>query len=348
MALSDIEKARRNPSVFNKSLRVLDGRDEQLISPCLGLSKICHSDFLAGSPDEILSEKIETDFPRILEKEPLQIEVDRFLGKYFPKKRRIEIYYRAIQRVSERIGVKFSDLFSVVRVHEWAHAIFHLGVPLYSQNTANSLPDDFPIQKDWRSFRRNRTTRFLKTDSVLHEKIAQGLTYKFARDRSLVSGDRDNKELLAAYLKLEEIQSPKYQLSGEEKDIASRIVSWVDVIDHENEAHPRAETIFFFPDEPIDCGAFSVDEHNGKDGSENLLEFQVHRIEKGSVSFVIHPNDHEPPHVHVRCPDQEASIRIDSGEILAGSIKGKLLKPATRWITKNRDELMEKWDGRNS
>lgn len=49
------------------------------------------------------------------------------LGEYLPNLRRIIVYTGMCRRVSEKIGVPYDELVAVVRLHEEAHAVTHLG-----------------------------------------------------------------------------------------------------------------------------------------------------------------------------------------------------------------------------
>lgn len=53
--------------------------------------------------------------------------------------------------------------------------------------------------------------------------------------------------------------------------------------------------------------------------------------------------DHNPPHVHVVTDDREARMRIDTGEIIAGSLPTNVARNARRWLAANRDFAMDKW-----
>jgi len=50
------------------------------------------------------------------------------------------------------------------------------------------------------------------------------------------------------------------------------------------------------------------------------------------------------PHFHARYAEDEASIEIDTFEILAGSLPPRALKLVTEWATAHHDELRANWD----
>jgi Domain of unknown function (DUF4160) len=52
---------------------------------------------------------------------------------------------------------------------------------------------------------------------------------------------------------------------------------------------------------------------------------------------------HHLPHLHAEYGDDEASISIEEGEVLAGSLPRKQLKLVQAWIELHKDELMADW-----
>jgi hypothetical protein len=54
--------------------------------------------------------------------------------------------------------------------------------------------------------------------------------------------------------------------------------------------------------------------------------------------------DHPPPHFHARCGGEEATVLIASGEILAGSLPGRVLGLVREWprITARNSKLTGK------
>jgi hypothetical protein len=53
--------------------------------------------------------------------------------------------------------------------------------------------------------------------------------------------------------------------------------------------------------------------------------------------------DHAPPHFHVRYGNERASIRIDDGEILDGSLERRALRLVDEWRMLHLAELQEEW-----
>jgi hypothetical protein len=53
---------------------------------------------------------------------------------------------------------------------------------------------------------------------------------------------------------------------------------------------------------------------------------------------------HHLPHIHVRYQGDEASIAIDDGVVLEGTVPAKQLKMIQAWIEIHKEELMVDWE----
>lgn len=53
---------------------------------------------------------------------------------------------------------------------------------------------------------------------------------------------------------------------------------------------------------------------------------------------------HHLPHIHIRYQDNNASVSIDDGNILEGTLPNKQLKMVQAWIEIHREELMVDWE----
>lgn len=53
---------------------------------------------------------------------------------------------------------------------------------------------------------------------------------------------------------------------------------------------------------------------------------------------------HHLPHIHIRYAGAKASIAIEDGRILAGSVPSKQLKLVQAWIEIHKDELFADWE----
>ena len=59
-------------------------------------------------------------------------------------------------------------------------------------------------------------------------------------------------------------------------------------------------------------------------------------------------SDHAPPHFHVHYAEFEAHVRIDTLELLRGSLPRRAHALVLEWAALHRAELMEDWDLCNS
>jgi len=78
--------------------------------------------------------------------------------------------------------------------------------------------------------------------------------------------------------------------------------------------------------------------------SPNKLVLLVARIK--NIHFEIRPNDHNPPHFHVKINGGEynASYSIDMLENLAGRLPNHLEREVLKWAKENQTLLMQTWD----
>jgi len=53
---------------------------------------------------------------------------------------------------------------------------------------------------------------------------------------------------------------------------------------------------------------------------------------------------HHQPHIHVFAGDEDASIAIHDGRVLAGSLSSKNLWLVRHWMTQHRAALIEAWE----
>lgn len=54
-------------------------------------------------------------------------------------------------------------------------------------------------------------------------------------------------------------------------------------------------------------------------------------------------NEHSPPHFHAKYGEEQASLRIDNGEILEGSLGRRALRLVQEWRALHHAELHEDW-----
>lgn len=54
-------------------------------------------------------------------------------------------------------------------------------------------------------------------------------------------------------------------------------------------------------------------------------------------------NDHAPPHFHARYGEFEATIEINTLEIIQGQLPRRALNLVTEWAMMHREELLNDW-----
>ncbi|MCC6535410.1 MAG: DUF4160 domain-containing protein [Burkholderiales bacterium] len=61
------------------------------------------------------------------------------------------------------------------------------------------------------------------------------------------------------------------------------------------------------------------------------------------IVIAMYYNDHAPAHFHAKYGGEQASIAIDSGEVLEGSLSTRALRLVEEWRTLHRAELLDDW-----
>lgn len=61
------------------------------------------------------------------------------------------------------------------------------------------------------------------------------------------------------------------------------------------------------------------------------------------IIVAMYYNDHAPPHFHAKYGGGLASIRIDNGEILEGSLSPRALRLVEEWRILHQSELFDDW-----
>ncbi|CAO3411716.1 DUF4160 domain-containing protein [Azospirillum largimobile] len=67
----------------------------------------------------------------------------------------------------------------------------------------------------------------------------------------------------------------------------------------------------------------------------------------GKVVIRIYGNDHLPPHFHVKGPEFDALVSIETFEVIAGDLPAAARKEAMGWAAANRSLLISEWNSWN-
>jgi hypothetical protein len=103
------------------------------------------------------------------------IAIDGVLGLYNPEAQEITIFRKGINRVAETLDSRPADLKFLVRLHEWAHALLHVGL----QET-----DRLSVTRNeslWPAHFARATIWFRALDANLREPLPQLLTHHALR-----------------------------------------------------------------------------------------------------------------------------------------------------------------------
>ena len=115
-------------------------------------------------PSEIPSDE---EPPVRLDEHAEVIPIDEFLGRYSPQRQEVKIFRRGIEQAASRLSLPPQDITFLIRLHEWAHALLHLGLP--EENRLRVTEDD----KLWPETLAKATAAFHALESGLHERLAQ-------------------------------------------------------------------------------------------------------------------------------------------------------------------------------
>jgi hypothetical protein len=61
------------------------------------------------------------------------------------------------------------------------------------------------------------------------------------------------------------------------------------------------------------------------------------------IIIAMYYSDHSPPHFHAKYGGDQASLRIDNGEVLEGALSGRALRLVEEWRALHDAELLDDW-----
>lgn len=77
-----------------------------------------------------------------------------------------------------------------------------------------------------------------------------------------------------------------------------------------------------------------------------LYEIRERVGEYKGIKFEVYIRDHNPPHVHAKYDKYEISISLIDFKVLVGNIPEKNKNIAIKWVKKNKDILVSKWNNK--
>lgn len=350
------------PQLLPESTRHIFGCDA-----ALAVAKLTRNVILCGSPTELFSNKRPVFLPKGPDGDGL-FPLDVLYGHYCPETKIIEIFIENIRNDAHMFG-DFDDLLHIIRIHEHAHSIVHLGI---KEGCLLATLENLGSEglTDWNLFTDLRTSIFRHIDGPAHELIAQAITYAVLRQHpALEVADR----LTKTYLELEKRQPEHYVLPQEIKE-AVKSVCWPMLLDaargspelplgpefslrsglrelavrmHKCEPPPPSQNSIWcveFEDEPAisDLRSALVDlDKPVKSKPENSFELLVDRF--AGLKIELFSREHPPPHFRVICGGETANYRILDCYKLNGGLNREY-RIIRDWHSKNKNKLIETWN----
>ena len=85
-------------------------------------------------------------------------------------------------------------------------------------------------------------------------------------------------------------------------------------------------------------GNFSVWEDGSLYSIKQLVSMQ------NGLKIEVYPNEHPPPHFHVKCGDIKVSFSIEHCELLRGKLDGRRTALIKWWHKKSKSKLIDIWN----
>ena len=77
-----------------------------------------------------------------------------------------------------------------------------------------------------------------------------------------------------------------------------------------------------------------------------IYEIRVKVGETKQILFIVHTNDHNPPHIHAKYDIYEITISLLDFSVLAGNIPLKNKNIAIKWVKNNQKYLLDCWENK--
>jgi Domain of unknown function (DUF4160) len=81
-----------------------------------------------------------------------------------------------------------------------------------------------------------------------------------------------------------------------------------------------------------------------EDGSLQLLEIRQLVARLNGLKIEIYSDEHAPPHFHVKSPNVNASLSIESCHLIAGEIGAQEYKKVKLWHSHSKNLLIQTWN----
>ncbi len=210
-------------------LRIIDVLSEVVKAPYQVLQSLVSYQYRFVKLPEVLH---SNDNPPIEIREKAEvIPIDQYLGLYEPEKTKITIFNKGIERASRIINCKPEVLKQIVKLHEWSHALIHIGFEeTQSVDVVRMLSDE----KYWKEWLRNSTQIYLSIDKRLHEHLAQLLTYyslnTILKNARCAEAKRIINCIINTFLELNKRQPPEYKVDNYFNVPQSRVIKSISLL----------------------------------------------------------------------------------------------------------------------
>jgi hypothetical protein len=174
--------------------------------------------------------------------------IEELLGLYSSKEKKITIFNKGIEHIAAQLHVKPFYVEHVVRIHEWGHAAFHLGL----DRTESMQLVDASLNGDESAAlttSNKLASIYSSVDPHVHEQIAQSITWlaleKLEADASVDGAKKACALLLETFKRLTSRQPPQYRLDQfrnfKPNQLQSRLRSFIELIREGNvRGHQKA------------------------------------------------------------------------------------------------------------
>lgn len=336
----------------------------EMPDPSIRLQEVSRNRISSCNPREYYSDKLFTNPASHASSDFLPIDI--MYGHYNPLTCEIVIYVKALDRDKALYGATFEDFLYIIRLHEYAHALVHLGIRQEREEAVLFSLNEDGIT-DWYKFLEKRSATFALIDESSHEFLAQALTYAAI----LSLEDRFRDRLLSVFHRLEARQPVHYHLASEAVKYI-RQAKWDIILDAARgdinslredsfELHSGLQELLCVTGgkEPLLEAAtqewvVQADDEMSASLKQVLLANEPHSLLEGDsiqllvdrfcgLKIEIFANEHPPPHFRVLCGDETANYRIDDCEQINGGLR-IYSKQVKQWHRENRQNVIDAWN----
>lgn len=328
--------------------------------PLQSVMSLTHNCIPGGGPTEVYS----LDLPHPPSQDETIRPIDSLYGSYSASARKITIYAQAIERDKALYGATYQDFLYIVRLHEYAHAIVHLGLRLGREQDvlepiAGSNPDP------WTQFFSARNLLYGELAEDVHEFLAQGITLGCLKSLQTPARAR----FVEVFESLETFQPPHYHVSsallnafevrwqvaldcargdldaarGEGFNLRQGLESVMtfDGPDASEAAESQKEWVLELDQDATESLKNTLRLDSQRNSSSQYTELLVDSI--GGLKIELFAREHPPPHFRVKTGGQTANFRIKDCHKMNGGLEVHY-RAIRQWHVENKQMLVSAWN----